>query len=87
MVEGIVARLLLNHNQDQNLDDLHQFASLSKGKPIHLVCLHLSAVFDTIDHPTLLYYLKIWFGFAGFKYRMYKSAPLYLLSGDIPCTK
>jgi hypothetical protein len=39
--------------------------SLAKGNPTILVMVDLSAVFDTIDHFTLLDCLSKWFGFSG----------------------
>ena len=39
--------------------------SLSRGEPIAVVLLNLSAAFNTIDHSTHLSYLRIWFGISG----------------------
>ena len=39
--------------------------SLSKGMPMALVLLDMSATFDTINHDTLLTYLSTRFGFTG----------------------
>ena len=38
---------------------------LSKGMPTALVRLDMSAIFDMIDHDTLLTCLSTWFGFTG----------------------
>ena len=47
--------------------------SLSRGEPTALVLLDLSAVFDTIDHPTLLNCLKSWFGVSGTALKWFTS--------------
>ena len=43
-----------------NKNEIH--LSLSPGEPTALVLLDLLAAFDTIDHDTLMNYLKSWFG-------------------------
>ena len=47
--------------------------SLSKGMPMALVLLDLSATFDTIDHDTLLSCLSAMFGFAGDALKWFRS--------------
>ena len=47
--------------------------ALSKGMPTALVLLDLSAVFDSIDHDTLLSCLSARFGFAGWALNWFRS--------------
>ena len=51
-------------------NDIH--ISLLRGKPTALVLLDLLAVFNTIDHDTLLKYLKSWLGVCSHRFQAIK---------------
>ena len=75
----LVARQLLGHIDDYNLDNYKGHSpetallfmknevhlSLTRGEPTVLALLYLSAVSDTIYHSTFLDCLQRWFGVGG----------------------